>query len=139
MKKVKTHLEKKMKDAGFREHYELDLVKLEFIKPIIAYRIKHKLSQTALAKKAGLTQQQISKIENGDFSNFDTILKVFSSIGIEITKVETRQISPGARHRSNQHAKGKMISGSVRRKNIGNISKTGRGHYKSQTSHTTCR
>lgn len=91
MKNVKKHLDKKMKDISFKEHYELDLVKLQFIKPIIAYRIKHKLNQKALAKKAGISQQQISKVESGDFSNFDTVLKILFAIGITITKVQTQK------------------------------------------------
>lgn len=93
MKSVKKHLEEKMKDVRFKEHYELDLVKLQFIKPIIAYRIKHKLSQSGIARKLGISQQQISKIENGDFSNFDTVLKILFAIGIKITKVQIQQKS----------------------------------------------
>jgi len=94
MKNVKEHLNNKMKDVRFKEHYELDLVKLEFVKPIIEYRIKHKLTQAGLAKKTGISQQQISKIENGDFSNFDTVIKVLFAIGVRITKVETHKGKP---------------------------------------------
>ncbi len=100
MKGVRKHLDEKMKDVRFKEHYELDLVKLEFIKPIIAYRIKHKLSQTALAKKAGISQQQISKVESGDFSNFDTVLKILFAIGITITKVQTQKREDLKKHLS---------------------------------------
>lgn len=97
MKSVRKHLDAKMKDVRFKEHYELDLVKLQFIKPIIAYRIKHKLSQSGLAGKLGISQQQISKVESGDFSNFDTVLKILFAIGVKITRVQTQKI-PATHH-----------------------------------------
>jgi len=102
MKSVRKHLDDKMKDVRFKEHYELDLVKLQFIKPIIAYRIKHKLSQKALAKRVGVSQQQISKVESGDFSNFDTVLKILFAIGVTITKVQTQQKTQLRRHLSHR-------------------------------------
>ncbi|MCK4912469.1 MAG: helix-turn-helix transcriptional regulator [Candidatus Omnitrophica bacterium] len=104
MKSVKKHLNAKMKDVGFKEHYKLDLVKLQFIKPIIAYRIKHKLNQTALAKRVRISQQQISKIENGDFSSFDAVIKVLFAIGIEITKVQTQEKANSRKHISSKNS-----------------------------------
>ena len=104
MKNVKKHLDTKMKDVSFKEHYEVDLVKLQFIKPIIAYRIKHKLSQATLAKRVGVSQQQISKIENGDFSSFDTVIKVFFAMGVRITKVQTQEKITSRKHISSKNS-----------------------------------
>ena len=82
--RVEDHLREKLKDPYFKELYELDQQKLAIVKPIIGYRIKHKLSQTGLAKITGVTQQHISKIEQGEFSNLATLEKVLSSIGFTV-------------------------------------------------------
>ena len=79
--KVDEHLNEKLKDPYFRELYELDEQKLCIVKRIIDYRIRNKFTQGQLAKKAGVTQQYISKIENGDFSNILTLEKILLFIG----------------------------------------------------------
>ena len=93
MRTVRKHLEEKLKDASFKEHYELDEVKLQFVKPIIAYRIKRNITQGELGDMVGVTQQQISKIENGDFHNFDTLVRVLAAIGKEIKRIEIGNVS----------------------------------------------
>ena len=62
---IKEHLREKMKDPCFGELYELEAQKLNIAKKIIAYRIENALTQKELAERTGITQQQISKIENG--------------------------------------------------------------------------
>jgi transcriptional regulator with XRE-family HTH domain len=84
IEKVQDHLKEKLKDPYFRELYELEEQKLAIVKHIIAYRIKHNLSQSQLAKRAGITQQHISKIENGEFSNITTLEKVLLFIGFTV-------------------------------------------------------
>jgi DNA-binding XRE family transcriptional regulator len=84
MKTVNEHLKEKLKDPYFREQYELDQQKLKIVKPIIAYRIKHKLNQGELARIVGVTQQHISKIENGEFSNIATLEKILLFIGFTV-------------------------------------------------------
>lgn len=42
-------------------------------KVIIGERIRRGLSQAALAQQLGVTQQQVSKLENGDFDNLATL------------------------------------------------------------------
>jgi len=105
MEEVNKHLEEKLKDPYFRELYELEEQKLNIVKRIIAYRIKNKLSQRGLAKKAGITQQHISKIENGEFSNIATLAKVLLFIGftvkLEVIPIEKKvreQILHTTRH-----------------------------------------
>lgn len=92
-KNVKDHLKEELKDPYFKELYELDLVKTEIAKKIIGYRIKHDLSQTGLAKMVKVSQQQISYIEEGDFSNFQTIQKVLLSIGYKIKRIQIGQLT----------------------------------------------
>lgn len=81
---VQEHLKEKLKDPYFKELYELDQQKLSVVKKIIEYRIKHKLSQGQLADQVGVTQQHISKIENGEFSSVSTLEKVLLAIGYTV-------------------------------------------------------
>ena len=81
---VSDHLKEKLKDPYFRELYELEEQKLKIVVPIMRYRIAHKLSQGQLAKKVGVTQQHISKIESGEFSNVSTLEKVLLAIGYTV-------------------------------------------------------
>lgn len=81
---VQDHLKEKLKDPYFKELYELDQQKLSVVKKIIEYRIKRRLSQGQLAEAVGVTQQHISKIENGEFSSVSTLEKVLLSIGYTV-------------------------------------------------------
>ncbi len=84
LEKVDAHLNEKLKDPYFRELYDLEQQKLAIVKRIIAYRIRHQLNQAQLAKKVGVTQQHISKIENGEFSSIMTLEKVLLYLGYTI-------------------------------------------------------
>lgn len=90
---VKDHLKVELKDPYFRELYELDSVKTQIAKTIIEHRIKHNLNQTELAKMVRVSQQQISYIEEGDFSNFQTIQKVLLAIGYKVTRIQIGRLS----------------------------------------------
>ena len=84
MERVDGHLKEKLKDPYFKELYELEEQKLDIVKRIIDCRIKSNLTQGQLAKKAGVTQQHISKIENGDFSSIVTLEKILLFIGYTV-------------------------------------------------------
>ena len=101
------HLKEELKDPYFKELYELDQQKLAVVKKIIAYRIKHNLNQGQLAKRIGVTQQHISKIENGEFSSMTTLEKVLLGIGYRV-KIEVIPLNVKAKNRifkalSHQH------------------------------------
>lgn len=83
--KVEDHLKEELRDPHFRELYELDQAKMQIIKKIVGYRIKHNLTQGQLARRVKVSQQQISKIENGDFSSLTTVLKVLLAIGYHLS------------------------------------------------------
>ena len=95
---VRDHLEEELKDPYFKELYELDQQKLIVVKKIIAYRIKHNLNQGQLAKRIGVTQQHISKIENGEFSSVSTLEKVLLGIGYRV-KIEVVPLNAKAKNR----------------------------------------
>lgn len=91
---VDAHLKEMLKDPYFREQYELKMQQTELIKPILAYRIKHNLNQKQLAEKIGVSQQHISKIESGNFSNLATLQQVLRFVGytirLRVARIETR-------------------------------------------------
>lgn len=93
LERVDDHLREKLKDPYFKELYELEEQKLHIVKCIIDYRIKHKISQKRLAKKIGVTQQHISKIENGEFSSISTLEKVllFSGYTVKMQAIPLKQ------------------------------------------------
>ena len=96
-KKVDDHLKEELKDPYFKELWELEEQKLKIVKPIIAYRIKHKLTQGQLAKIIGVTQQHISNIENGEFSSIITLEKVLLHIGFTV-KIKAVPLTTKARN-----------------------------------------
>ena len=95
MKKVEEHINEKLKnDPEFKERYSLILQKAEIAKKIIDYRIKHNLSQAQLADELGISQQYISKIEEGHFSTLEMVEHILSHIGYRLKlKVEPILVS----------------------------------------------
>ena len=84
LQKVESHLQEKLKGHYFRELQELENQKMAIVKRIIDYRIKHRLNQKQMARKAGVSQQHVSKIESGEFANILTLEKVLLMIGYTI-------------------------------------------------------
>lgn len=93
LEKSEGHLQEKLKDPYFRELQELEEQKLGIVKRIVDYRIKHKLSQIELARKAQVSQQHISKIESGEFSSIATLEKILLLIGYTV-KLRVVPLSP---------------------------------------------
>ncbi len=83
-RKVDDYLKEQLKDPYFKELWELEEQKLEIVKPIVGYRIRHKLTQGQLAKRIGVTQQHISNIESGEFSSVATLEKVLLFVGYKV-------------------------------------------------------
>lgn len=96
--KVGEHLKEKLKDPYFKELYELEEQKLGIVKLIIDYRINSKLTQSGLAKMVGVTQQHISKIESGEFSNIFTLEKILLAIGYTV-KMAAAPLDPDTKNR----------------------------------------
>lgn len=95
---VREHLKEELKNPYFKELYELDQQKLAVVKRIIAYRIKHNLTQGQLAKQIGVTQQHVSKIENGEFSSVATLEKVLLGIGYRV-RIQAIPLNAKAKNR----------------------------------------
>ena len=89
MKTLKGHLEGKLQDDRFRrlfaEEKQLAQLSLQILQPL---RQHLGLSQQEVAKKAKITQQQLSKLEHGANCNVSTFLKVCNALGV-IVELET--------------------------------------------------
>lgn len=100
LKKVSDVLKEELKDPHFKELWELEQQKLVVVKKILAYRVKYDLTQGQFARKVGVTQQYISKIESGDFSSVAVLEKVLRAIGymVKITVVPLKTKDPHHSH-----------------------------------------
>lgn len=84
MKSFRTHLKEKLKDKQFKELYDEERQIAELSLRIVDTRERLGLSQAEVAKKAHVTQQQVSKIESGINCNMTTFLKVCNALGIRV-------------------------------------------------------
>ena len=88
MKTFRKHLEELRDNPEFEEHYQEELKLLNLSMKIHDAREERGLSQIEVAAKAQVTQQQLSKIENGINCNMLTFLKVCHALDLNL-KVET--------------------------------------------------
>ncbi|MCH4891144.1 helix-turn-helix transcriptional regulator [Acidaminobacter sp. JC074] len=65
MKTLKKYKSEQMKDDQFRKEYENLQPEFDIIKAIVDARNTQHLTQAELAKRTGINQADISKIENG--------------------------------------------------------------------------
>lgn len=84
MKTFKRHLKDSIKQEEFKTLYdeELELQRISY--ELHSYREKKGLSQERIAQKAHLTQQQVSKVENGINCNIITYLKACHAVGLTL-------------------------------------------------------
>ncbi len=76
MKTLRAHLREKSQDKEFQGLYDEERELLRIGIEIAEAREKSGFTQTQLAALAKVTQQQLSKIENGSNCNVLTLLKV---------------------------------------------------------------
>jgi DNA-binding XRE family transcriptional regulator len=84
MKTFQSHLKEKLKDKEFKELFLAEKQLLDLSLKIHEIREKKGISQIELASKAKITQQQLSKIENGINCNITTFLKVCNALDIKV-------------------------------------------------------
>ncbi len=84
MKRFNDHLSEKLKDKKFKEIYEEEKLLLQLSHRVAEERKKAGLTQSQLANKAQITQQQLSKIEKGLNFNIKTFLKVCHALGVQM-------------------------------------------------------
>ncbi len=84
MKTLRSYLKESLRDSKFAEMYEEEKELLDVSIRLQEERRKAGLSQKELADAAHLTQQQVSKVENGENCNILTYLKVSRAIGLKL-------------------------------------------------------
>ena len=85
MKTLKSHLAESLKNEKVRESFEEEKELLEMSLKLNEERKKAGVSQKELAEAAHLTQQQVSKVENGENCNILTYLKASRAIGLKLS------------------------------------------------------
>jgi len=85
MQSHKQYLEKQLKNASFREGYLREKKLAEIAIRIQEERQKLGLSQQELAKRAHVSQQQLSSIENGANYTIKTFLKITDALQINLS------------------------------------------------------
>ncbi|HOF02174.1 MAG TPA: helix-turn-helix transcriptional regulator [Spirochaetota bacterium] len=83
MKTHKNILAKKLTNSSFKEKYNEEKRLIEISLELQHTREKLGLTQTEVAKKAKITQQQLSKIENGGNFNILTFIKVCKALNLD--------------------------------------------------------
>ena len=84
MRTFKKNIKEELKDDKFSQLYNEERELLALSIKILEERNNLGISQKDLAKKAHVTQQQLSKVENGINCNITTFLKVCGALGLRI-------------------------------------------------------
>jgi DNA-binding Xre family transcriptional regulator len=79
-----SHLKEKLKNKRFKRMYEEEKELLDISFKILEARREQNLSQAELANRAHITQQQLSRIENGMNFNIKTLLKLCDALDLSI-------------------------------------------------------
>ena len=84
MRTFKKHLKQELNNPKFKQLFDEEKELHEIAIKILEARNKLGLSQKELAQKAHITQQQLSKVENGINCNLVTFIKVCNALGMKI-------------------------------------------------------
>jgi len=84
MRTFKKHLKEQLKDPKFAKAFNEEKERIELAVKIASERNKLGISQAELARKAKVTQQQLSKVENGVNCNMHTFIKVCTALGLKL-------------------------------------------------------
>jgi HTH-type transcriptional regulator / antitoxin HipB len=84
MKTFRRHLRESLKDESFGELYREEKELLQLSLTLQEARKEAGISQKDIAHQAKLTQQQVSKLENGENCNIMTYLKASQAVGFRL-------------------------------------------------------
>ena len=87
--RARTHeevLKPYLRDAKFRKGYEEELEKLRIVDALIRLRERRDLTQAQLARRIGVSQPFIAKLESGETHNFslETLVKLAVALDSEL-------------------------------------------------------
>lgn len=86
MRTHRDYLEKQLRDEEFAKGFRCEKQKLRIAYDIHSARIELGMSQKALARKAGVTQQMVSRVENASEANMtqSTVCKIAEALGKDV-------------------------------------------------------
>jgi len=97
MKSHEQHLNEHLKDPAFRRGYSEEKQLIGLAVNISMERERLGISRADLAKKASITRQQLSKVEDGANCNVKTLVKVCTALGLRLDLARDRGKSALAR------------------------------------------
>jgi transcriptional regulator with XRE-family HTH domain len=94
-------LEEELRDPEFRAIWERLAPARAVANRVVGYRIDHGLTQTALARKLGVSQPAVGRLEDGEhLPSFETLVRLTERLGmsfqVEIRPVGAEQPGPSA-------------------------------------------
>jgi HTH-type transcriptional regulator / antitoxin HipB len=84
MIRFRDHLEAKLKNPEFAKGFDKEIHAARLALAIAEARESQKLTQSDLAAKAHITQQQLSKVENSKACKVETLLKICDALGMDL-------------------------------------------------------
>ena len=85
LRSSKDVLKKDLGDPEFRAEWERTALARAIASQVIAYRVEHGLSQTALAKRLGMKQPAVARLEAGEVTpSIETLQRLVSVLDTEI-------------------------------------------------------
>lgn len=103
MIRFRDDLNNKLKDKKFAEGYEKELHAARLAIEFAQAREDQGLTQSDLAARAHITQQQLSKVENAKACKLETAMKVADALGMDLTlkpRGAGRRRAPARPHRT---------------------------------------
>jgi len=94
MRTFRKHLNEQLQDQNFKNCFEEEKQLLELSLKIYEERERTGLTQIEVADRAHITQQQLSKVENGENCNILTFLKVCKALNLQIGFDKINYIQP---------------------------------------------
>lgn len=96
-KNFRETLAEQMKDPAFRAEWEAQEPERQIIRAIIEGREEHDLTQKQLAAVTGITQADISRLENGTANpSLSTLKRLAAGMGMKL-QIEFVPASPSSR------------------------------------------
>ena len=79
------YVEQQLKNPEFKEEWDSSKPEYELMRLLVLARSKNKMTQAELARKTGIRQSNISRIENGKCSpNLETLIKLAKGLNKKI-------------------------------------------------------
>jgi DNA-binding XRE family transcriptional regulator len=78
------YVDKQMQDPAFQAEYEALGQEFALIRQLIDLRLKRGLSQRELARRAGMQQPTIARLESGQTASLKTLRRLADALGADV-------------------------------------------------------